>query len=249
MDSHGRQQSGATPAGTAARQKGGGSPWVPRGPGSLGGSGGPGDKTETQSPAGLHCGAKEKARRSPPPQGGWGWGEGRSAGPQTLNRILHPTRGQPPRAGCHLPGLLGSPPGPRPPPSLPGGLHGAPTGMLPTLCSVSLGPSHLGAARPAGCGWEGSGWGHPSCRHSPLLPPLAPGVCLWASSWAPQKSPCCILGWLPFRLSWGILTALHCLTPVPAASPRSFLEASAAWPTLSSTEEPSWGLSGHCGLC
>lgn len=35
---------------------------VPRGLGSLGGSGDPGDETETQSPAGLHCGAKEKAQ-------------------------------------------------------------------------------------------------------------------------------------------------------------------------------------------
>ena len=141
----GDSKAGATPADTVAHQKGGGSSWVSRGlGGAWEGQGTPVDESETQSPAGLHSEDNEKAR--PPREAGDGV-KGAVQGPQTLNHILQPTRGQPPRAGCHLPGPLGSPPGPRPRPSLLGGLHAAPTGMLPPLSSVSLGPSDLGAAR------------------------------------------------------------------------------------------------------
>lgn len=64
MDSHGRQQSGAMPAGTAVRQKGGGSPGCPGAWGAWEGQGTLGTRQKPR--ALLGCTVGRKRRHSPP---------------------------------------------------------------------------------------------------------------------------------------------------------------------------------------
>ena len=81
---------------------------MPRGLGEARGVWGhPVDQAGTQIPVKLRSGENGKARLLGEAEDG---AKGTVQGPQALNHILHPRRGQPPSAGCHLPR-------PRPPPS------------------------------------------------------------------------------------------------------------------------------------